>query len=66
MAIVDFPQDADPSTNPAGRVGGFYDKLEDIEKAAEYLSFDVVVPPKLKRGYFMVPVSSLKVAKPRD
>lgn len=62
MAIVDYPQDAG---TPEQRVGGFYEELEELEKAAEFLGFDVVVPPKAKRGWYMVPASSSEATADR-
>jgi hypothetical protein len=55
MTIVAYPQTITDLTTSGHRVGGFYEQLEDIEQAAENLDFDVVVPPRCKQGYYMVP-----------
>jgi hypothetical protein len=53
--IRDYPEEINEQTTPTRRVGGFYESLDEIEKAAEMLDFDVLVPPRSDQGWYMVP-----------
>lgn len=57
QVIVDYPDSA--ADYPVQRrVGGYYQSLEEIETAADLLAFDVLVPPKARHGFYMVPAST--------
>lgn len=55
------------ATLPASRrVGGFYDRVEDLEQAASLLDFDVYVPPRHRLGFFMVPMTKPLESNPTE
>lgn len=52
MSVIAYPE---AIFNPHQRIGGYYQTPEEIERAADLFDFDVVVPPRCRFGYFMVP-----------
>lgn len=43
--------------HPLQRIGGYYENIADLEAAVDLMEIDVLVGPKTKKGYFMVPAT---------
>lgn len=63
MGVITYTEAA---LSASRRVGGFYDRVEDLERAASFLDFDVYVPPRHARGFFMVPKTKPLESNPQE